>query len=483
MEMNFIKRAFLSVKTRKGKSLLQIFVFTVICVLVLSGISIQSAAEKSSELARQKLGAEVTLQVDIEKMRAQAQSEGGRVRFERTPIAIENAEELVSYPQLKAYNFYSSTNGIAENFEPIESEESAEETTDSEQSSQGDRMPMGNGNRMFDADVTVEGVVFTDSVQEFLDGESTIIDGRHLTEEDLNKTVTVIEKSLAEQNELVIGDVITVSSVNDEALVQELEIVGIYETTSTGTDQGMNFSFMNPYNKLYVPFTAASSLKGADYENTIDSAIYYMNDPAEIDSFVEEAKQKSSIDFETFTLNANDQLYQQMVGPIQNVASFSNNVVYLVTIAGAIILGLIVMLSIRERKYEMGVLLAIGENRWKLIGQFVVEIVLVAVLALGISTISGNMVANKIGEQLLSQEIQQTEVTTTPESFRGGRGFGMLNQANQQVNPVDEITVEVTAKDLGMLSMIGLLIAVLAALLPSLTVLRLQPKTILTRQD
>ena len=73
--MNFLKRAVLSVKARKGKSLLQIFVFSVICILVLAGLSIQSAAKKSSELAREKLGADVTLQVDMEKMREKMQQQ------------------------------------------------------------------------------------------------------------------------------------------------------------------------------------------------------------------------------------------------------------------------------------------------------------------------------------------------------------------------------------------------------------------------
>ena len=54
--MNFLFRAFLSVVERKGKSIILFFVITTICIFVLSGISIQSATEKSEILARQKLG-------------------------------------------------------------------------------------------------------------------------------------------------------------------------------------------------------------------------------------------------------------------------------------------------------------------------------------------------------------------------------------------------------------------------------------------
>ncbi|MDR0138746.1 ABC transporter permease [Metabacillus idriensis] len=487
--MNFIKRGFLSVKARAGKSLLQVFIFTVICVFVLSGLSIQSAAEKSSVLARESLGGEVTLNVDMEKVMEQQRSqstEGERVRFQPVPIPEESAEELTSYSQVKGYNFLSSTFGTAANFEPIENE-----STDTAETEEGGPDGGMGGGPMSAADITLQGVMFTDSVQSFLNSESTIVEGRHLTDEDLEKHVTVIEKTLAKDNELAVGDKVTVQSTADEETSLELEIVGIYETASAGTDLGgRNVTAMNPYNLLYVPYTAASALKGADYEGTIDQAVYYMNDPEKIDSFIDAAKENSSIDFETFKLDADDQTYQQMIGPINNVASFSKNVVYLVTIAGAVILGLIIMMSIRERKYEMGVLLAIGEKKWKLIGQFLVEILIVAVLALGVSSLSGQAVAKQFGDQLLSQELTQTEETASnPASFGGGRGgLGMggpigMQQSAAEAEPIDELQIEVTGKDLGLLFGIGLLIAIISALIPALSVLRLQPKTILTKQD
>ncbi|MDF2038276.1 ABC transporter permease [Cytobacillus oceanisediminis] len=486
--MNFLKRAFLSVKARKGKSILQIFVFTVICVLVLAGLSIQTAAEKSGDLARQKLGADVTLQADMEKLREQAmsgqQSGGERVRFQSVPVPLDAAEELASYDQIKGYNFYSSTTGLASNFEAIESESAASDTSD--ESSEGQEPGRGMPGGMMQGDVSLQGVAFTDSVTEFMDGTSSIVEGTGITEEHIGKNVTLIEQTLAEENELGVGDKITVTNPRDETAVMELEVIGIYQTASAGSDQAMDFTALNPYNKLYVPYTAAAALKGADYENTIDSAIYYIDDPADMQSFIDQAKAESSIDFETFKLDADDQLYQQMVGPIENVAGFSKNIVYLVSIAGAIILGLIVMMSIRERKYEMGVLLAIGEKRWKLAGQFMAEILVVAVLSLGIATASGNVVASQLGDQLLNQELASAEQTNSPESFRGrgmgGFGPGMM-QAQESVETVDEMNVQVTGEDLGFLALIGLVIAALSALLPSLSVLRLQPKAILSKQD
>ena len=502
--MNFIKRAFLSVKAKKGKSLLQLFVFTVICVLVLSGLSIQSAALTSAELAKQQLGGTVTLSFDQEKMmqeqreaRESAGSEENRepFRFSQTPVEVEDAEELTTLSQLSGYNFTSSTQAVASNFDPIET---SSNDTSSDSNPMGGRMPdMG----MADADVTLQGVVFTDATTDFMDRNAEMVEGTHISDEHIGENVAIIEETLAEENDLSVGDTIKVASSSDEDKTVKAEIIGIYKTTSTSTDpMGMSFTSMNPYNQIYVPYTLANEIKGEDYEGTIDSATYYMADPADTEAFIEDAEAMGVIDLDTYKLDANDDLYQQMVEPINNVASFSKNIVYLVTIAGAIILGLIVMLGIRERKYEMGVLLAIGEKKGKLIGQFIVEILIIAVFAIGIASLTGNVVADKIGDQLLSQQEESSANSRADALEFGGRGMQMgppggfgapggfggpgqpNNQADADVQAVD-LNVQVTGADLGKLAGIGLLIAVIATLIPSLSVIRLQPKAILSRQD
>ncbi|MEC2062250.1 ABC transporter permease [Bacillus inaquosorum] len=489
--MNFIKRAFWNMKAKKGKTLLQLFVFTVICVFVLSGLTIQSAAQKSSELARQELGGSVTLQVDRQKQMEKQQDSGEKRSFESTPIKVSDANKLAALDHVKSYNYTTSASANAGNFDAIESSSSSDSSSSSSSSNNKNSQGGGQGGpQMVQADLSIEGVISTALVDDFSDGDSKITDGRAITKSDVGKKVTVINETLAEENDLSVGDSITIESATDEDTTVKLKIVGIYKTTSSGDDQAQNFSFLNPYNKLYTPYTATAALKGGDYKNTIDSAVYYMDDAKNIDAFVKAAK-KTSIDFDTFTLNTNDQLYQQMVGPIENVASFSKNVVYLVSVAGAVILGLIVMMSIRERKYEMGVLMAIGEKRWKLIGQFLTEILIVAVIAIGIASLTGNLVANQLGNQLLTQQISSSTDSTQTASGQmpggsGGMGGGMFghssaNSAN--VDVIDSLNVAVSMNDMLVLGGIGILIAIIATLLPSISVLRLHPKTILTKQE
>ncbi|ENE7099490.1 ABC transporter permease [Listeria monocytogenes] len=500
--MNFFKRTWLSMKARKGRSVLQLIIFTVVCVLILSGFTIQSAADKASELAREQLGGTVTLTVDREKqmqaMRDEAASSDSsstesKPQFESSPIDVSDANELAKLNHVASYNYYSSTQALASGFDPIESSGDTSSSSDETSTTTETQGPGGGqgGPQMVDADLSISGLLDSATSTDFEAGTSELTSGVAITSADKDKNVAMVEENLAEENDWKVGDSFTVTSSDGNTKVT-LKIVGIYKTTDSGSDMAQNFSFLNPYNKVYVPYTVANTIKGSNYKNTVDSAVYTMDDAANISAFEKEAKKVDSIDWDTFKLDANDTLYQQMIGPINSVASFSKNVVYIVSIAGALILGLLVMMQVRDRKYEMGVLLAIGEKRGKLIAQFFVEILIVALVSFGLAAASSHYVAQLAGNQLLAQQNSSTNETTTSTENRGPGGGGQggpggfgesVSNLTKNTEQIKELDIQVTLEDMLKMGGIGIGIAFISVLLPAALVLRMNPKTILTKQE
>ncbi|EEL81789.1 ABC transporter permease protein [Bacillus cereus AH1271] len=278
-----------------------------------------------------------------------------------------------------------------------------------------------------------------------------------------------------------VGDKVKVQS-GDKKETLEIEIIGIYETNEQAMGQQAP-PIMDPANKLYMPH---STMKKLEVDQGISSVqvVYLLNDPQYIDAFKKEAK-KSNIDFNYYKLDAHDSLYKQMIGPIENISSTSQMIIYIVSIAGAIILGLIIMLSIKGRRKEMGILLSIGEKKWKLMAQFVVEVVCVAILAFGLSITTGAKVSQYIGDNLLSNEIATTSEET--DTMRNNSTVMMSGPGgtlqNQKEDPIDKIDVSVTGEDVGKMGGIGLAIAIIATLLPALSILRLNPKQILLKDE
>ncbi|EUJ17638.1 ABC transporter permease [Listeria aquatica FSL S10-1188] len=202
--MNFIKRAYWSLKARIGRSILLFIIFTIVSVLVLSGFTIQSAANKASELARKELRGTVTLSYDREKQMEQAEqnsensssnsSERKAPSFNTTPVKTSAAESLAKLNHVTSYNLYSSTQALAEDFDPVKSsgDSSQEESSDSANNT-GEEGRLGGGNstenrpQMIQADLSVSGVLDSASSTDFSEKSAKLTSGRALTKADENK--------------------------------------------------------------------------------------------------------------------------------------------------------------------------------------------------------------------------------------------------------------------------------------------------------
>ncbi|QWG45161.1 ABC transporter permease [Bacillus mycoides] len=476
--MNFMKRAILSMKKRVGTSLILMAVFLIVTNLVLAGFTIQNASKKAADAARKKLGADVTLSLDFDKLGQQARETGEMPNPPK--LNTKEADQLAKSKYVKDYNYITSTLGISDGLKLVGASEGEEEGK-GKAGMAAVRGGSGSGTEIdMNSSFMIEGVRKTALQESFKNGKSKIIDGKPITEQMKDQNVALMEKRLAELNNLKVGDKVKVQS-GDKKETLEVEIIGIYETNEQAMGQQAP-PIMDPANKLYMPH---STMKKLEIDQGISSiqVVYFLKDPQNIEAFKKEAK-KSDIDFNYYKLDAHDSLYKQMIGPIENISSTSQMIIYIVSIAGAIILGLIIMLSIKGRRKEMGILLSIGEKKWKLMAQFVVEVVCVAILAFGLSITTGAKVSQYIGDNLLSSEVATaSEETDTPQNgtvMMSGPG-GTLQ--NQKEDPIDKIDVSVTGEDVGKMGGIGLAIAILATLLPALSILRLNPKQILLKDE
>lgn len=503
--MNFIKRALKSTKVKWGRSLLLFAVFTAILVFVLAGLTIRSAAEQAASEAQKEVGATVTLsanreasfQKPAETATSETDSDGTAQEridpgsFSLTPVSLEDAQKIADLTDVKSYSFESSASALASDgitaISSSDSTDSSAESTDANQPMGGD---MPGGGQMTQADFQVTGVLTSAQNSTFSSGTATITDGEGIDESDKDTNQVLIEQTLATANDLAVGDTFTITSSEDEETTYELTVKGIYESSASSNSMGMQFSMMNPSNTLYTSYTLANELNGTAEDNTIDSAVYTLADPENMDDFL--AKAKKLIDTDTFSLQSNDAAYQSMLEPLNNVASFSKNVVLLVAVAGIIILTLIIMITIRERRHELGVLLSLGESRIKIILQLFTEVALCMILALGVAAVSGNVVANVVGQQLLEQQTSSDQNTQTNDAKSqrpdgenpGGRG-GQMGAPGSNSNPfavsdeVSELSINVTPTQIGFLALVALGISLLSVCLASIGILRLNPRKIL----
>jgi len=301
----------------------------------------------------------------------------------------------------------------------------------------------------------------------------------------------MIEESLAEVNEIKVGDTIKIKASNDGDKI-ELTVIGIYkaENLTSSNISGMGVSL--DYNRLYVKYDTALNIKTKAAEETeesdamfrgvtnssngIDEVVFKIDDPANVDSVLEFAE-TTNIDFTKFKLDANTEEYEQMIEPLENVASFATILVAIVAIAGALIIMLILMLWIKERTYETGILLSLGESKFKIVLQYAIEVLLIAILAFTLSIFTGNVISEKVGDVLLEKELSTLSEESQGRPNMGGGRFEMEEQNTEVISDIDiSVNFEVIMQLYG----IGLLIVLISSIIPTILVFRYKPKKILS---
>lgn len=482
-----IKNAFLSLKKNIGKTILLFVIIVVITNLVIAGLSIQSATQKSMDQIRSSLGNDVTLSVDFKNM--MKNREPGEAVSNETSLTTTMADSLKNLKYVENYNYQISTSADSDSISAVETEsDNSNNQQDTKKPNDQPEQASNQGDFTISANTTME---YLDS---FTNSNYTLTDGRLLTSDDANTNNCVIETNLASDNDLSVGDTFTITTtVNDETIIQELTIVGIYEIQSTNEIGGAHFN--NPVNTIYTDLLVGQTLTGSS-EN-ITSAIYYLDDPENAEAFVELAKKKNDIDFDTFSLDANDRLYQQNASSLESMQSFAKMFVWIVVIAGSAILCLILALTIRNRYYEIGVLLSLGQSKVKIIAQQLIEIGLIAVVAFVISLGTGQLTSHYMGNMLESSSSsnvmqmdqngnqpndnqnqsdnnQQKDNTQTKENFLGNMMQGPSNQ---------ELDVSITGENVIQLAGVTAAICIVSIAVPAAYVLRLTPRQILSRKE
>lgn len=475
------KRAWLSVKRKKTKSIILFLFLFIISNLVLSAISIKNATTESMNLAKKSLGGEVSLSMNMEKLRnnfmdnkeepsiddKKENMEKMHDKMDESNITKSDVDKLKNIKYVKDIKYTFSVDGEESSFKLYSN--STEEDGENKDFSKRDNM---NNSLQIEAINTFKlQDDYVNKTIEFTEGEAF--------DEDDNDTV-IISYELANSNNLSINDKIKVkdSSGNEH----ELTIIGIYQNTDS---RGFN-----NYNKIYInTSTGEKFLSEDDYNNgnyKVSSAIFYLDNPENSDKFISKAKKLiTDLDDRYLKLDIDKESYEQMVSSLEGVSKFSNTILIVVVLASIVVISLMVINSLKDRNYEIGVLLSLGEKKKKIVGQFIIELILISTIAFVLSIGSSSLISQKLADTVL--ESQDKVENKMNDSRQGGRGNDFspfnMNKGKSNVKVIDEIDVNVNKEDIGLLFIVGYGIIFISMIVPSIKIINSDPKDILSRRE
>ena len=234
-----------------------------------------------------------------------------------------------------------------------------------------------------------------------------------------NPGEVLISEELAELNNLKLGDKITISgsSVTHDSGTVDLTVVGIFESlkdnvTHTQTGSGMATEITAGKNDLIVSF---DTIHAADFHRvTPGEMTYFLTDPEAPALFLQELREKGL--HEMFKLDYDLESYTAIVEPMRDMSGVAMTFGIVILVTGAAILVFLSVINIRERKYEVGVLRAIGMKKHQLARGMVYEALSLVTICTLIGLPLGILLAKPIAGVLLDT----SESVNMAVSFNAG---------------------------------------------------------------
>ena len=204
-----------------------------------------------------------------------------------------------------------------------------------------------------------------------------------------------------------------------------------------------------------------------------------------IDKFSTELTNKGLSEYLSITTNLDE--IEGSTKTVDNVKTFAMTFLIITLIIGAVVLFVINMINIRERKYEIGVLRTIGMKKSLLSCQFIIELIIVSFFGLLIGAGLGAVSSVPVSNYLLKNEQNNANVEkeNINQNFGGkmnNRDFGKPSGV-VEIETINSIDAAVNIKVLVELLGIGLLLTLISGTASMISIERFSPLTILKERS
>ncbi|MDD3392406.1 MAG: ABC transporter permease [Bacilli bacterium] len=504
--MYIIKNAYLSLVRGKGRNILIGIIITAIIVSACIALSIKDSSDALIQSYINSNLLEISFTLDTMSYRDATDEE----KAEYESLTIEKVIEYGDSDYVTDYYYTMETTVSGTDLTAI----SYDLDSDSSDNSSDDKFGGQSGSFGSIGDFRLSAYSNAAYINDFVDGVKKIIDGS-MIESDNTDAVIVISEELALENDLKVGDEVELYLPSDETVAYTFTILGIYSDDSeVESNNFISMNATNSRNQIYTNFTSIEAFIEAESNVTDDdttddadkedfghgmmmqtseglTAKFYLESSSDLEAYEAEVRSKGLSDLYQITTNEDE--VTATLEPIKNLSSFSVSFLIIILIVGAVVIGIINMINIRERKYEIGVLRAIGMNKLKVTMQIVAEIFMVSLGSLIIGITIGVLLSQPVTNSMLANEIESmnSEQSSQTENFgsgnferpsmNGGRGgmndIGDINYGS--LDYVDTLNVSLDIKTIFELLLVCITLTTVSGVISVLFINKYEPNKIL----
>ena len=404
--MPFYKRSFLYLIRKRTKSILLLLIFLLVNSMILSTNMILRATERTEADMQEKTKAKVVCEITDTA----------------NEITDKEAEKIENLANVTSVNRLGQQSAYLTDLSPVTASDSTEQDN---------------------LKVSLQSFDDMETDSPFEDQSYRLTDGGLITPE--TQYGAVVNAGFADANGLQLGDQLSFETESGKTVT--LEVIGEYLAGNENRQEKSTLAVYRVENQIYIDNTAYLELFGDGFYKV--SA--YTGQPDLLGSLAGEIQKILQDKAEVTT---SDALYQQMKAPLTQITRVVELMRMLTFITGTVIVSLLLCMWMRSRQKEMAVFLSMGEQKFTIFLQALLEAAVLFLIAMG-----------------------------------GACGFGWLAAEGLQsmlfTSMTQDISLQVSLQfaDIVLLLGIGSVVVVIAVLISLVPVIRANPKDILSRME
>lgn len=478
--MGIIKRTFTSLTKRLSKTFILLLIIFLLGNVIAGAVAVKNATGQLENSMKSQLGAKAKIDYDMSKAMSMMNGDG-----DVDNVTSSKADEIGKLPEVKNISYDLTHHMGSENIKKYVGSSGMHQ----------------NGGESFH-DFNISGSNSKKS-SSFESSSNQVIEGEYPNK----STEALISKELADKNNIKVGDtvkfyaaviedmgnvtVLTADPEVEEKKDYEFTVSGFFKSKDMESSDQMKVMMAEmECNTIYTTIDVPKEIddfQSAYYSKRDNKSegecrmpvtpTYELNSPEDIDSFKEKASKL--IDTDVYKIETSKDSFDSVASSLTSMNKLSKGILIFGVVATVLILTLVLILFLRERKKEFGIYQALGENRAKTILQLLLEVLIIAVIAVSLSVFSGNFIAKNISEEMIKNQMTNTGEKSSVDG-------GIIIAGNSEplgTIDKDEITknynVEITKEYLIFFYGIMIGTVIISTILPSYYILRMKTRKIL----
>ena len=147
---------------------------------------------------------------------------------------------------------------------------------------------------------------------------------------------------------------------------------------------------------VFIDYESSQKTLNKPENNKIVNKLAIFSDSSENTKVALNKIKKIKIDWSQYSVSSDNHVFEETLESIDGIKHIIKIMTYSIMIGGITVLSLILILWLRERIHEIGILLSIGISKIKIVTQFILELLFISLPSLVLSLFIGNVILNII---------------------------------------------------------------------------------------